>query len=284
MSMEGDFSQRMGFRPVTPDIQLDNINGDLRTSMWSVLTASYLNGYRPKVGSSYRYVSGSNRQTFATRYFFSFRKTAIDQIPTRWSDFVSQLRQDYFAYSWHRVYSFLEFVLANVEESTAARVSSELNSVLEREGSGYRIVDGNVCPITSSEEMGAVEEALAAGSAYAGVSEHLSAAIRMLSDKQNPDYRNSIKESISAVESIARHVTGDSSATLGQAIKVLERKHQLHQGLKTAFSALYGYTNDADGIRHSLMDDGKTLTSADARFMLITRSAFVSFVIDALRD
>lgn len=282
--MDGDFSQRMGFRPMKPDIQLDDINADLLTSIWSVFTTSYLSGYRPMAGSSYRNVKGSNRHSFAHRYYFSFRKTAIDRIPTGWSEFVSQLRKDYFSYSWHRVYSFLEFVLANVDENIATRLSSDFNLVLEREGSGYRVVDGYVCPITSPEEMGAVEEALAAGSAYAGVSEHLSAAIRMLSDKQNPDYRNSIKESISAVESIARHVTGDSSATLGQAIKVLERKHQLHQGLKTAFSALYGYTNDADGIRHSLMDDGKTLTSADARFMLITCSAFVSFVIDALRD
>jgi hypothetical protein len=284
MSMEGDFSQRMGFRPMKPNVQLNDINDDLLTSLWSVFTADFLNGYRPKVGSNYHHVKGSNRHLFATRYYFAFRKTAIDKIPVAWSDFVSQLRKDYFNYPWHRVYSFLEFVLSDVDQSIATRLSSDFNAVLEREGSGFRVVDGYVCPITSAEEMGAVEEALAAGSAYAGVSEHLSAAVRMLSDKQNPDYRNSIKESISAVESIARHVTGDSSATLGQAIKVLERKHQLHQGLKTAFSALYGYTNDADGIRHSLMDDGKTLTSADARFMLITCSAFVSFVIDALRD
>jgi hypothetical protein len=36
------------------------------------------------------------------------------------------------------------------------------------------------------------------------VSEHLNTAIGFLSDRKNPHYRNSIKESISAVESLMK--------------------------------------------------------------------------------
>ena len=44
-----------------------------------------------------------------------------------------------------------------------------------------------------------------------------------------------------------------------------------------AFSQLYGYTNDASGIRHSLTDEA-TISYADAKFMLVTCSAFVSYL------
>jgi hypothetical protein len=36
----------------------------------------------------------------------------------------------------------------------------------------------------------------------------------MLSDRENPDYRNSIKESISAVEAIVNLINGTDSDTL----------------------------------------------------------------------
>ncbi len=34
--MEGDFSQRMGFVPMKPDVQLDDININLKTALWNV--------------------------------------------------------------------------------------------------------------------------------------------------------------------------------------------------------------------------------------------------------
>ena len=99
-----------------------------------------------------------------------------------------------------------------------------------------------------------------------------------MSDRANPNFRNSIKESISAVESLAKHVAGESAATLGAVLKSLERDQKLHPALKSAFSSLYGYTNDAQGIRHALMDD-PNLNKADARFMLVCCSAFTNYVI-----
>ena len=100
----------------------------------------------------------------------------------------------------------------------------------------------------------------------------------MLSEKEKPDYRNSIKESISAVESLCKKISENDKATLGAALTTLEKRGILHPALKSAFSSLYGYTNDANGIRHSLLQESN-LTSADARFMLISCSAFINYVI-----
>ena len=52
--------------------------------------------------------------------------------------------------------------------------------------------------------------------------------------------------------------------------------------LRNAFSSLYGYTNDAEGIRHALLEEGN-LTKADAKFMLVCCSAFINYALDSIR-
>jgi hypothetical protein len=80
------------------------------------------------------------------------------------------------------------------------------------------------------------------------------------------------------VESLAIELVGEK-ATLGQLLKKMEAQRALHPALKVAFSSLYGYTNDSDGIRHALTDKS-SLTKSDARLMLICCSAFVNYVIE----
>ncbi len=50
----------------------------------------------------------------------------------------------------------------------------------------------------------------------------LKRALELFSDRGSPDYRNSIKESISAVESFVIFTTGKDKGTLGQLTKKLE--------------------------------------------------------------
>ena len=157
------------------------------------------------------------------------------------------------------------------------------NSVLERENSAYRFVDDYVTEITSASEIQSVEEALEAVSSMSGVKAHLSTAVELLSDRKNPDYRNSIKESISAVEGISQIMTGKPKATLGEALAILESSGSLHGALKRGFSALYGYASDADGIRHAMLDEA-SLTFTDAKYMLIVCTAFINYVLGKAAD
>ncbi len=48
--------------------------------------------------------------------------------------------------------------------------------------------------------------------------------------------------------------------------------------MKEAFSRLYGYTSDEGGIRHAMQEDAKC-DFDDAKYMLVTCSAFVSFLV-----
>ena len=160
------------------------------------------------------------------------------------------------------------------------RYSAHFNSILEQEKSGYRLIDGLVSPIVREVEIACIEEA--STTKFHSVNTHFQKALQFYSDRANPDYENSIKESISAVESMCCLITGLSGAqaTLGNALKHLEDNGlNLHGALKSAFDKMYGYASDSDGIRHGGIDF-KNAPAEDAKYMLISCSAFVNYLIE----
>ena len=106
--------------------------------------------------------------------------------------------------------------------------------------------------------------------------EHIRSAVSLLSERKKPNYRNSIKESISAVESVCRLIGGGK--TLGDALKGIRDKIGLHPALEKGFSALYGYTSDKGGIRHALLRNHRSIPQTRGSCWWHC-SAFVNFVI-----
>lgn len=278
------FSQRMGLVPVIKASQVDSIDDVLKNSLWNVITIHLLNNFRPFSSNANNKLAGSNFHDFAIDVYSNFYKAPVDTLPYSWTDFKKIIRESFFKMKWHRAYSFIEFIVEADHRGRGYTLAEEFNKVLLRENSAYRFVAGVVTPITSAEEVEEVESAIGNSDRYAGVRTHLQTALGLLTDRESPDYRNSIKESISAVESLAKKLIGDDKATLGQALKTLETKHGLHSSLKSAFMTLYGYTSDAGGIRHGLLDGDKPCTKADARFMLICCSAFINFAVDSIEE
>lgn len=153
-----------------------------------------------------------------------------------------------------------------------------INHYLKSLNYGYRIVDYLVVPVTSEEEVETVKHAI--DSSKDNVKVHLHSALELYSKRPDADYRNSIKESISAVEAFCREQTGET--TLGPALKNLEKKGVvIPKMLEVAFEKLYAYTCQPDnGIRHALMDeDGKYIPGQEeAMFMLVSCSAFLNYL------
>ena len=280
-----NFSQRIGLEPTTKPIQIGSIDNDLRNTLWSLLTASYWNNFKQPRNT----IKGSNLYSLFRALWMEHFKCPIDKIPTYFSGNKSHpggldlVRNDFFNGDWNEVYDLVETISIHGPENYRHSFISRCNIYLEKENSGYRFVDGKIIEISSLEEISEIEKAIEKSTPYYGVKQHLKTSITLLSDRENPDYRNSIKESISAVEALYKKVTDDEKATLGKAIKILEEKGSIHPALKKAFSSLYGYTSNADGIRHALMEESN-LTKADARFMLISCSAFINYVIAHIND
>ncbi|MGR6868629.1 AbiJ-NTD4 domain-containing protein, partial [Acinetobacter baumannii] len=57
----------------------------------------------------------------------------------------------------------------------------------------------------------------------------------------------------------------------------------LHPAFKKALTSLYGYTSDSDGIRHALLDES-TISYSDAKYMLVSCSAFINYVIGKISE
>lgn len=262
------FSQRKGYQPVSQIIQVDSMSSDLRNSIWNVLDANIWDQYR-----FHDRVVTSSQKILMRSIFQNYFKGRADIAAAKPSVAFSGLSKYFFECDWYQVYDFLEFVIKDLEYS---HLSETINLVLERELAGYRIIDGIVCDVTDPQEIESLEKTLN-DSNFPGVQAHLRTALELMSNKENPDYRNSIKESISAVESLAKTISGKPKATLGDGLKVIEKSGQLHPSLREAFSKLYGYTNDADGIRHAMLDE-PNLTAADAKYFLLSCASFINYL------
>lgn len=276
------FSQRHGYTPIKNAIQLEAIDDALRNALWSALQIHYWNTVqsdRDIMGARYRLSNYGNEkiQLLCQRLWLDFHKLPLDTLPNGWGEVSDYLRKFFFSCKWYEVYDFVEFVAQfHPEDNRNAQFIEEANMFLEREVSGYRFVDGRIVQITAKEEIEAIEAASTNGNGP--VREHLERALQLLADRRTPDYRNSIKESISAVEAVVKSISGADSGTLGDLLKRLARKHPIHPALEGAFTKLYGYTSDAKGIRHALMDDDR-VTFDEAKFMLVACSAFVNYVL-----
>lgn len=188
---------------------------------------------------------------------------------------------------WYLKLNLIEFIIGYLDRrgseilayhSIMNNYIGELNSEFKRHNFAYRIVDKKIVEITSENEIVSIETAIA--DSTNNIRLHLNKALELYSLRPYGDYRNSIKESISAVEAYCREKTNEE--TLGKALNKLESLGiTIPKMLKVAFDKLYAYTNQPDtGIRHALMDDeGKyTPSNEEALFMLVSCSSFLNYL------
>lgn len=182
---------------------------------------------------------------------------------------------------WYKKLDVLELVLRWLSQQGLSshfleKFENNINNEFERLNYGYRIVNHKVTDITSEEEKKCIEDAIE--ESKDNVKEHLNKAIEYYSQKPESDNRNSIKESISAVEAVCRDLTGED--TLGKALnKLEERGIAINNVMKVGIEKLYAYTNQPNtGIRHALMDTGYIPSKAEAYFMIVSCSAFINYL------
>lgn len=258
------FSERQGYSQVRVELQLETIDDALRNKLWNSLSAFYI------------------RSTGIQKLIWGeFLKRPLDDM--QWDSWnYDNIRDFYFSCQWFVVYDFIEFLVTRTS-ITKKFMIEDINRILTEEMSGYRLISYKMVPITDQTEIDAIAEGIEKSHQFGlpGVKAHLQKSLAMLSDRKSPDYRNSIKESISAVESLCKIIAEDEKATLGQALKVIEQKGivDLHPALKEAFSKLYGYTNDENGIRHAHGMFEKECSFEDAKYMHVVCSAFVNYLI-----
>lgn len=277
------FSERMGIIEPKTVIQLECMNSELQTAIYnffySLLDSYWNTDLQPNLCNASPMSIGIE---LATEIWTDYFHEPVDEMSSIPHWFLGDFKKHFFNLQWYEVYDIAEFFVQKlrslVDESFAKGVERELNEIFSNELSGYRFVNGFIVPVSASCEIESLEYTLALEDRFSGAREHISAGLKLLSSRGKNGYRNVVKEAISGVESAARVICGKESATLGDALKLVEKQHQFHPALKDAWLKLYGYTNDADGIRHALSSDDEAVTLSFAQYVLISCSAFINYL------
>ncbi|PTB96338.1 hypothetical protein C9994_07780 [Marivirga lumbricoides] len=272
------FSQRIGKFPVRNKFQIEYIDEILTTRLWNNILEFF-----SKLSQNSFPGEKSELEIVCLNVWKNYLHLRADEIERTKrgisiSVFLRRLKLNFITGRWHEKYDLIEFLSEIDSKIYGSQFTKNCNDSLKIEMAGYRIIQNSVVQITSDEEIVELEEVLENTSPWKSVNEHLKTAIDYLSSRIQPDYRNSVKESISALESLCIILTGDRNVTLGKALKEIEKRYTIHKGLKQAFSALYGYASDSGGIRHSLQEDDIVVTFEDAKFVLVSCSAFINYL------
>lgn len=284
------FSQRMGIAKVRDAIQVESLDKETRNAIWNLISPVF------------QKAKECAQSTMFKDIWTDLYQKASDTVPRDGvrpyddrSDeelYCRYVRGKVIEGKWHECLDLVEFLASsyyrkrwdeqfydNFSHRQEIRVPNAqvFNVLFEAYMVGYRFVGEELTPITNEHEVAAIETSI--NNTKPAVQELLSKAVMHLSDRKHPDYAKSVECSISAVEAQCCILLGGAQASLGQALKELEKKGvTMHPALKGAFEKLYGYTSNADGIRHAGIRPSD-VDQALAKYMLVSCSAFVGYLI-----
>jgi hypothetical protein len=269
--MKEYFSSRYNFQPKKIK-KIDEIDEGIKNRIWN-LFVKCVNVLRDVMGSD----------IFIEKLWDKFFKGKINDLQCVDYNYdtgektysLSDIENKFFQLEWYKYYDFLEFLMK--EPLLKDIVAEEANKIFTEENIECRVINYLVVPIMEEEEIGEIEQAQRLNNRYEKVKIHLQKALELYAKRPQPDYKNSIKESISAIEALARIITNNPSATLGDLTKQLP----IHPAFRDGLNKIYGWTSDEGGIRHSQKDYKDYLESGEdeARFMLVLAHVFVNYII-----
>jgi hypothetical protein len=175
----------------------------------------------------------------------------------------------------------LEIVQVILRSGISVRVMSDLIAILNGPTSPYQAVDmkpWTIVPRGNESEREAFNQdwPIIASSPFDGSKTHLRYAAEELNAGRYPA---AMREAIHAVESAGKVITGQPSADLAAALKVLGKDKGLHSALRDGFIKLYGYTSDEKGVRHALIDaTNVNVGRGEALFFFSSCTAFVAYL------
>lgn len=254
-------------------LQTEGMSDTLRNSLWNYVVSLF---------------DSNEGDWFAGAHLVAqfFRRSPVDELPEYDNRCREWIKKYFYSLAWFEVYDFVEFISTKYECIFPSRrirrpddLQAVFNQIFESENSGYRFVAGTLVPISNPVETAEVSAAIEITShnGLLGAHAHITAALALFAKRPEPDYRNAVKEAISAVESIAKQIGVSNAQGLAGALSDLDAKVPIHGALRSAFVKLYGYTSDENGIRHAILEES-TVGFDEAKYMIVVCSAFVNYL------
>ena len=179
--------------------------------------------------------------------------------------------------AWDDFCDVCEAVWSGFASGPGDRYSNELNALFARNYFGYELRDGRMERVGARvhEESVAKARGILRDPDLAGPDEQFQKAIGFYNRRPDPDCENSVKEAVSAVEGVARVLTGNLKLTLSKVLAELKREQGVHPTLIQLLEKLYAYRGDAGGVGHGLTGK-QEVRQEEAEFVLgVSASAIV---------
>ncbi len=282
--MKQRFSERAGLVNVRVAFQRGMMSDRLKNRLWSACQHIFFDHFHYEMNGDYF----TKVVTFYIQdSFFGLRTSQLNPFSLH---NIKNFEVGVLSLKWNEFYDFIDFMgdFSNRDDETSPwpRIKEHgvalvhfFNRVLEEEKSAYRFISGQLVEITDDREISSIEDALSLSDKFSGSKIHLKTAVALFANREKPDYRNSIKESISSIESAFTAINGERSQNLPTALKLAEKAGlSLHPALMNGISNIYGWTSNEAGIRHSLIDGDAKVDEADAKFMLVLCSTFLNYL------
>jgi hypothetical protein len=263
MTLAQPFSKRHGFRGGPKEITVrEDAPPNLR---YFVLQTAVDLGWRP---------------SFLRRVLCRVLRAWPDE-NGNWSEYPNiwgEVQELMYRCDWFEVYDIIEELYSRFAgsdersgEDNARVFADAINDFFVEEGIGWQLVNGQILTRGSEAFETVVTEAASAleTSERPTAAKHLHEALQDLSRRPEPDLPGAAYHAMGSLECVARDLTGDPKATLGEILK--RHPGLLPKPLDTALSQVWGYaSNEA---RHVL--EGREISRDEAE-LLVGLSATVS--------
>ena len=282
MPQELTFSQRYGYEPLPEPMRLEHLSDNLRREIWNEFyDMASTDGYD---------VSWSLVQDFCMEILDRLKdKVRLPDEYIEHDAVMYELQEVVLKGEFNKVFDFCESVMNHENESMLENINSFAGGVmglLDEYQAAYRLdmleQRYQIVPRASKEAGEATQEAVetVCKGGMAGASQYLRDSVTHINDKQ---YADSIMDSISAVESVARKITGES--TLGKAIKPLEKSGLINAHFATILKQMWGYACDfRHGQPDSNSDNAPDVGMDEALFMYGACASFAAYLTNKHRQ
>ena len=242
------FSQAAGIDPPPQPLALGELSEKARNLLWGVLYKSLLKSTGSTIQAGEEYLIDPWKAILCD-FHEHVLEEPVDEFSSDFNKTGSEMKYFFLHEEYNRIFDFLQFVFRHKKRPYS--FSSTVESVLKDSMCAYTVVIGGstIVPIALPVQRESVKrdfQALASGP-FESARSHLRESAKFINDDNPP---GSIRESVHAVESVARTIDPKKSKTLKPALDSLENAGLLKQPLKGAIDKLYAYASDEPGSRH----------------------------------
>lgn len=266
------FSESQGYESIPTQLDLEQLPVRTRTRLWNVLYESL------QIHPIYRTMD-EHWLCILFDIHCNYFALPADEWNSNPSPIINQYRNFFKVARFNKVFDLLIVLMR--DSRCPKEFTTRVAALFDEEQLAYTVVmhpEVTIMPTATVQEGRVIGTALRDTSLFGlnGANSHLRLAGQAVNDR---NWAESIRNSISAVESVARQIDPNASRSLQAALNSIKKSQRLHPALGDAFQKLYGYTSDEQGVRHALLDESSArVDSAEAIFMLGACAAFVSYL------